>query len=181
VSGSDPGVDASDCDVRLVEATATVDDLDAFLAALDDVATTYGTTVQAFDARYVTSRDHLLRAVELADRAFARGENVARERAVEVLLFAAGRRQIDRALKMGVSTGEGPVVVVVADNGGGDVDGAATAVAGLDELTPASTLGAFDPELVRSFFDVGDAELAAVEGDIADVVAERVALLVVER
>jgi KEOPS complex subunit Cgi121 len=35
--------------------------------------------------------------------------------------------------------------------------------------------------LVREYFDVGDPELAAVEGDLADVVLERVALLDVEK
>ena len=185
--------------MRLVEGVARVDDVDAFLAALDRVADDHGATVQAFDARYVVSRAHLRRAVELADRARERGETVARERSMEVLLYAAGRRQIDQALEMGVSEGETPVVVLVD---GGDEAGAAAAVAALDAVEPcgpdesdesdesdersdADGAGggatSYDVERVRRFFDVGEAELAVVAGDLPDVVLERVALLDVEK
>ena len=83
--------------MELLECVATVEDVDAFVGRLGAIGDDHGVTVQAFDARYVVGRTHLARAVELADRAIARGENVARDRAVEVLCYAAGRRQIDRA------------------------------------------------------------------------------------
>ena len=174
--------------MRLVEGTARVDDLDAFLGAVTAVGDETGCTVQAFDARYVVDRAHLERALELADRAIARGENVARDRGVEVLLYAAGRRQIDRALTMGVSEGEGPVVVLVAaERGAGDDapassgDEAAAADAVADLLDPADTRGTFDEGLVRDYFDVRDRELAATAGTLTDVVHERVALLDVRK
>jgi KEOPS complex subunit Cgi121 len=202
--------------MKLVEGVVEIEDLGAFLDALDAVADAHGVTVQAFDARYVVDREHLRRAVELADRAFERGENIARERGVEILLFAAGRRQINRALEIGVDEGRNEVVVLVdggpsedvspddssggdpleGDSSGGDEssasDGAparsavesaeAAAVADVaDLLEPTATLGRYDAGRVREFYDVGDAELAAVDGDLADLVRERVALLVVER
>ncbi len=162
--------------MRLVEGTATIDDVDAFLGRLDDIADGHDATVQAFDARYVVDRAHLERALALADRAIDRGEAIARDRAVEILLYAAGRRQINRALEMGVSAGECPVVVLVD---GGDGAGAAAAVR--DLLDPAETLGAYDRERVMDFFDVTDTELGATSGTLADLVRERVALLTVER
>lgn len=162
--------------MELVEGTARVEELDEFLARLEEIAAEYDSTVQAFDARYVVDREHLDRAVELATRAHERDEAVARERSVEILLYAAGRRQIDRALEMGVSEGECPVVAVVV---GGDEADAAETVRGL--LVPADTLGEYDPDLVREFFDVSDCELDATAGDLTDAVRERVAMLVVER
>ncbi|SHH42103.1 KEOPS complex subunit Cgi121 [Halobaculum gomorrense] len=173
--------------MRLVEGVATVDDLDAFLAALTRIGEETGCTVQAFDARYVVDRAHLERALELADRAIDRGENVARDRGVEVMLYAAGRRQIDRALTMGVTEGEGPVVVLVAADGGADRGGSgdgdeATAAAAVDDLlTPADALGDYDEDLVREYFIIDDPELAATAGTLADVVRERVALLDVRK
>ncbi|MDG5778405.1 KEOPS complex subunit Cgi121 [Haloarculaceae archaeon H-GB2-1] len=162
--------------MRIVEGVATVSDVDAFVADLAEIAEQFDSTVQAFDARYVVDRTHLRRAVALADRAIERDENVARDRAVEILLYAAGRRQINRALTMGVGEGETPVVVLVD---GGDVDGAAGTVE--SRLEPAETLGGYDPELVREFFAVSDAELRATDGDLPDVVHERVALLDVDK
>ncbi|WP_436925915.1 KEOPS complex subunit Cgi121 [Halosimplex amylolyticum] len=173
--------------MELVEGVATVEDLDGFVARLGDIGDDHGVTVQAFDARYVVDRAHLERAVELADRAIGREENVARERSVEILLYAAGTRQIDRALEIGVSEGECPVVVLVDAGDGGSGDAERDAVAAVRDmdgpatLGPAETLGRYDPERVREFFEVGEAELDAVDGTLADVVRERVALLDVEK
>ena len=159
--------------------------VDELIARLDEVADAHGVTVQAFDTRLVTGRRQLERAVELADRERARGDGIARDRAVEILLYAAGRRQIDRALELGVGPGATPTVVLVDGRpGGGDGDTAAEAAAAeaVRELVePAETLGDYDPERVRAFFDIGPTELAATAADLPAVVRERVALLVVER
>lgn len=166
--------------MELVEGQATVEDVDAFVEQLGSIGEQHDIAVQAFDARYVVGREHLERAVELADRAFARDDAIARDRSVEILLYAAGRRQINRALEIGVGEGEAPVVMVVHDSdGNGDESGAATAVS--DLLDPAETLGEYDAERVKEFFDVGDRELAVTDGTLADLVRERVALLTVEK
>ena len=80
-------------------------DVDAFVDRLGSIGGANDVTVQAFDARYVVSRRHLERALEVADRERERGEGIVRDRGVEITLYAAGRRQIDRAMEMGVSTG----------------------------------------------------------------------------
>ena len=171
----------------LVEGVATVESVDAFVERLGAIGDEHGVTVQAFDARYVVDRRHLDRAVELADRAIDRGENVARDRAVEVLCYAAGRRQIERALEMGVSAGEGPAVVLADGRAGEGPAGraaereVAAAVRSMDAFDPAATLREYDPDLVEAFFDVGEAELAATDGDLPALVHERVALLDVEK
>ncbi|WP_181692143.1 KEOPS complex subunit Cgi121 [Natronomonas sp. LN261] len=151
--------------------------LEAFLERTGEIAATHGVTVQAFDARYVLSRRHLERAVEFADRARARGQAIARDRGVEIALYAAGRRQIDRAFEMGVSAGETPAVVLV--DGPGDEPAATEAIQAL--LSPAETLGNYDTDRVRTFYDIGAAELGATDAGLEALVAERVALLVVER
>ena len=183
--------------MEVVEGTARIDDVEAFLGKLDAVADEHGVTIQAFDARYVVGREHLERAVELATRAIDRGEAIAREEGVEILLYAAGRRQINRALEMGVAEGKWPVVAVVVDTDrespGGDpaddessagdsTDRERAAAADLREhLDPAETLGTYDEPRVCEFFGVTDGERKATAGDLADLVCERVALLVVER
>ena len=119
--------------------------------------------------------------MERADRAIARGENVARDRAVEILCYAAGRRQINRALEMGVSEGENRVVLLV-DSLAGDEHAEAAALDVLHEhVDSEALLGEYDEASVRSFFGIGDTELAAVDGTLADLVLERVALLDVEK
>jgi KEOPS complex subunit Cgi121 len=184
--------------MELLEGVVTVESVDDFVARLGAIGDEHGVTVQAFDASYVVDRAHLERAVELADRATDRGENVARDRSVEILCYAAGRRQIQRALTMGVSAGETPAVVLVdagpdGESGDDDPEGSAgesaseaeretvAVVESMDVFDPQGTLGEYDPERVREFFEVGEAELAVVDGDLPALVHERVALLDVEK
>ncbi|WP_132059209.1 KEOPS complex subunit Cgi121 [Halorussus amylolyticus] len=180
--------------MKVVEGRADIDDLDSFLADLGEVGEEFDCAIQAFDANLVVGRDHLRVAVERASRALDRGENVARDPAVEILLYAAGRRQINRALRMGVGEGESAVAVAVhhfgddndGDNGdNGDDNEAAAADAVRDLLAPTETDAAsadrIDRGAVRDFFEVTDAELAATDASLADLVRERVALLDVEK
>lgn len=189
--------------LRLVEGHVSIDDLDAFLASLDAIADETGAVIQAFDAALVVSDAHLREATRLAARAIARRETVARDPGVEILLYAAGRRQIDRALELGVSAGEQRTVVLVADLGDvpgtdrptADLDAAAAAIerivgsadhdGDIDEGRPPTGdnngTRAFDEERVRAYYGITDRELAATAGDVADVVRERVALLDVEK
>ncbi len=176
--------------MELLECRLAVADLDAFLERIATIADQYQVTIQTFDANYVADRTHLERAVAFADRAIDRGENVARDRAVEILLYAAGRRQIDRALEMGVAEGEcNAVVLVDADPASGDDRepdsrefGAIEDLAALESvLEQISTLKAPDTEVLRTFFDISEAELAATDASLAALVCERVALLEVKK
>ena len=151
-------------------------DIDELVETLDAVGADSGATVQAFDARYVAGRAHLRRAVELADRERERGNGIARDRGIEMLLYAAGCRQIDRALSIGIEAGE-PMVALVD---GGDEASAAAAVRRVDGVQPAD-LELGDPDCIRAFFDISDEELDVVDGDLGALVRERVALLVVDR
>ncbi|WP_265109477.1 KEOPS complex subunit Cgi121 [Halosolutus halophilus] len=171
--------------MELLECRLEIDDLDSFVADLGAIGDRHGTTIQAFDARYVADRAHLERAVELADRAIDRGENVARDRAVEILLYAAGRRQIDRALEMGVDEGEGPAVILVAATDGADADAEAATLASLDDLDAVvgvePTLEVGESATICNFFEITDAERSATDASIGALVRERVALLDVEK
>ncbi|KTG07987.1 KEOPS complex component [Haloprofundus marisrubri] len=164
--------------MRVVDGVAEIADVDSTVAVLGEVAEEYETTVQAVDARYVVDRAHLERAVELADRAISRGENVAHDRGVEVLLYAAGRRQIDQAFEMGLQEGRVPLVVLVD---GGDESAAADAVVEELSLDDTPTLGEYNRARVFEFFEISERELAAMDGTLSDAVRERVALLDVEK
>lgn len=185
--------------MELVTGRATVEDVDEFLSRLQAVGREHGVTVQAFDARYVVDREHLQRAVALADRAIERDEAIADDRAMEILCYAAGTRQIQEALSIGVSRGETSVVVLVDDPERGQraeesrdrepdqADSQAAAASAIEPMLDVTgdaagvRIGAYDEQRVRQYFDVGEAELAATDAGIPALVRERVALLVVER
>ena len=155
-----------------------IDDLDSFLETIDDVATRHGTTIQAFDARYVAGSEHLERAVAAAERAIETDDAIARDPAVEVLCYAAGRRQIDRALEMGIDEGTQPAVIVTF---GGDESGAIDSLEERLDITPMPVLEDVDEDRLMDFFDVTPTEREATDASLEALVCERVALLVVEK
>jgi len=162
--------------MELIDGRAEIEDLEAFLNEITRISDDTGSTIQLFDADYVAGERHLRRAAEMAGQAVERGSAIARDPAVELLLYAAGRRQINRALEMGV--GEGSQAVVGVIDGG---DEAAAVAAVEDLLAAAESIEWGDRETLKAFFDIGAAELAVVDGDLESVVLERVALLAVEQ
>ena len=162
--------------MKTVDGRAEITDLDSFLNEINRISEETGSTIQLFDADYVAGERHLRRAAEMAGRAVDRGTTIARDPAVELLLYAAGRRQINRALETGVGEGMQAVVGVVT---GGDEAAAVAAVEDLLVSTEAVEWG--DSEALRAFFDIGEAEEAVVDGDIESIILERVALLAVEQ
>ncbi len=178
--------------VEIVFGTAVIDDIDAFLASVREIGEETGAVVQAFDADLVVSEEALRLATRLAARAIDRGEAIARDPAVEVLLYAAGRRQIDRALQLGVSEGEVRAVAVVADFGAvsraeRSTADLPTAVDRVETLLSGGTDGSaadawtVDENAIRELYGITDRELDATAGDLRDVVHERIALLDVEK
>ncbi len=165
--------------MKSVVTTTTIEDIDAFLADIEAISDATGAAVQCFDADYVAGERHLRRAVSLAARAREQGTAVAHDPAIEILLYAAGRRQINQALDMGVSAGEIDVAGVVT---GGDEAAAARRLADrLDTTATDEGVGVGDTETLKSFFSITDRELAVVDGGIDAVVLERVALLDVKK
>lgn len=158
---------------------ASVDD---FVDRLSSIGECHDVAVQALDARYVADREHVAKAVTLASRARRRDAAIANDPAVEILLYAAGRRQIDRALEMGVGEGETPVVVVVAGElTAADSDEPTAAAAVRDLLAPTETLDTVEPDRLSAFFEVSRTEQTTTEASLRALVRERVALLAVER
>lgn len=174
--------------MRILAGRTDVEDVDEFVTWLRDVGDDTDCAVQAFDARFVADESHLTAAVEKANRAFDRGENVARDRSVEILLYAAGRRQIDQAIEIGVPAGDDVPVVVVVDGGrtvdtepAGDESRAVDAILERVSVDEAVLEGGRDEDRIRSFFDIGDDEVAVAATDLSGLVRERVALLDVEK
>lgn len=54
---------------------------------------------QILDSRFIAGEEHLRFAIEQAEKAFKRGENISREFLVEVLVRASAQRQIKVALE----------------------------------------------------------------------------------
>ncbi|SNR45312.1 KEOPS complex subunit Cgi121 [Halorubrum vacuolatum] len=195
IDAGTPSLDAStpDPSVRIISGTAAVDDLDEFLGSIREITDETGAVIQAFDADLIVSEETLRLATRLAARAIARDEAVARDPAVEILLYAAGRRQIDQALRLGVPEGRSDVIVVVADFGKvpraerpdadltAAVERVETLLVDAHGRDSTETSRRFDSEAVTDWYSITEHEIGATAGDLEAIVHERIALLDVEK
>ena len=102
--------------MTVVGARGTIKDVDRFLQQLLSFSEEQQVVIQALDAEAVYGKDHLVSATEHALRAFKRGRNAMNSLALEILLYAAGERQIQKAItKMGVKKGKGQIAFVIID------------------------------------------------------------------
>ncbi len=169
----------SKINTKILAGKVRIPNLKAFLATLKSVASNYdGVVVQALNADLVAGEEHLKSAVQKAVRAEKSGRNLTSDLGLEVLLYAAGRRQIGRALEIGVSASEREgdeksVAVVIFDavrEGEGkrekelDLEAVAAEVkrkTGLEEEAVLE-LNEAKRERIKKFFGVTEAELRAV-------------------
>ncbi|MGB3943741.1 MAG: KEOPS complex subunit Cgi121 [Methanothrix sp.] len=157
-------------DLRLIFGRPKIREKEAFLAALREAAAATGSVIQAMDASYLVGERHAASAGERALRAFAEERNVAKDLGLEILRYAAGQRQIERALSMGVSQATGRVALVIVE------EGTPPEISDIIEVDGEGPR--FCEAAVREAFDIGEAEIEAVgEERIPDLVLERIALM----
>ena len=180
---------AQELNCKLIAGKVRVSNVDDFLAVLKTVAHKYDVTIQAMNAELIAGEEHIKSAVKKALRAVDRNRNITNDLGLEILLYTAGRRQIARALAMGVSEskGEKRVAIVIVDasaRGEKDLEVVAEEVKrkiGIQE-EPISELEleykGDKKEGIKKFFDITEAELKAVgESKLKKLVLERVAML----
>ena len=169
----------------ILAGAVTISSVSEFLAALNGIAQDYAVTIQALDATLIAGEEHINSAVQKAIRAVEASQSITNDLGLEILLYASGKRQIERALAMGVTEGENKVAIVIVDvEGEKDLEAVVEDVkgeTGIEEV-PLQELEVNHNERKRAnlkqFFAITDAELNAVgEQKLNLLVLERVALL----
>jgi KEOPS complex subunit Cgi121 len=169
---------------KIVAGNVSISNVDSFLSALRNIAHKYAVTIQAMDAELIAGEEHIKSAVEKALRAVTRQKSITSDLGLETLLYAAGKRQIERALAMGVSEGEKKVaLVIVTTTVERNLQCVAEEVKRQIELheVPIEELESYSgnkKENLKNFFGITEAEIKAVgEKKLKMLVLERVALL----
>ena len=172
--------------LRCIAGKVCISDVDDFIAILKAIARRYSVAIQAMDAELIAGEAHIKSAVQKAVRAIRQGNSITSDLSMEVLLYAAGRRQIERALAMGVSPGDNKkIVILIIDDNDKDLDAIAEELkqrVGLEEQPMEELELETETEEKRNklmrFFNITDAEIEAVgERKLKMLVLERVALL----
>lgn len=160
---------------------ARIKDVRSFLKSLNDIASAHGVKAQAVDARLVAGMGHIDFAVEKALASFKEGRALARDTGMEIMLYLRGRRQIEKALEMGVKSGENDVAIILI---GEEPEKALPDVHKLLDVVDMGVIDyshSKDPGLMR-MYDITPEEAAiAGPGRIPLLVRERSALLELDK
>ncbi len=103
--------------IAVVGSHGTIKDIDGFLQKMNSFSQDNNMVIQAFNADVIYGKNHLVSAVDHAIRAMERKTNTTNSLAMEILLYAAGERQLKLAIpKMGVKKGNVNIAFVVVDD-----------------------------------------------------------------
>jgi KEOPS complex subunit Cgi121 len=158
-----------------------IEDVKIFIRDLSSIASDYGVTVQAVNADAVAGQCHAEYAIGKAIESFEQQRNLARDLGMEIMLYLRGRRQIEKALEIGVRPGDNRVAFIVVGNHAAKARPAVESL--LDEVDPTVVdySHAKDALLMR-LHEITPAEVGIVGPErVPQLVQERSALLEFEK
>jgi KEOPS complex subunit Cgi121 len=161
--------------IQILEGTVFIENKELFLKKIKEIKETNAEknlAIQAFDADKLAGKEHLTFAIEKAINSFKKGTNVANDLGKEIMLYAAGTRQINRAVKIGVHDGWNNIAIVAV---GDLID-----LSAFDEITPNNVLkySGSKNSVLMDIFNITEEEIEAAGADkIPELVLERVALV----
>ncbi len=158
--------------IQIIEGTILIDNIEKYLQKLKRISKEKNIVIQALDADKLAGEEHLRFAVEKAIRSFKTGRNIANDLAKEIMLYAAGTRQINKAIRLGVHNGENNIALVAI---GEDID-----VLEFNEITskPVIQYNKSKNDTLMEIFNITEEETKSVGNDkIPELVLERVALV----
>jgi len=162
-------------EIRLLFGKPVIRNRIELLSALRDLQSSHGCVVQALDADKVVSERHIILAAEKAFAAISQGRNIAKDPGMEIMRYASGERQIEKALAMGICDSTERMVLILASTGKSHWP----EVSELSRLIALDGRGcSFKAEAVKEAFNISAEEIEAVgEERMAELVIERVALV----
>lgn len=162
-------------EIRVLFGKPAIRDSARLISALKDLQSRHGCIAQALDADLVVSERHIFFAAEKALAAFSEGRNIAKNRGMEIMRYASGERQIERAFVIGITDSTERIALVLASPGEGCCWPDSVVLSGIIELDGRGC--SFDAKAVVRAFHISSEELIAVGKErIGDLVLERVAL-----
>lgn len=160
--------------IRILEGTIFIEDIEIFLSKIKEMRNCKDTVILALDADKLAGKEHLMFAIEKAIDSFKTGRNIANDLGKEIMLYASGTRQINRAMKIGVHNGKNNIVLVAI---GDDVD---QYVFDEIEIKPEDVMRYEESKnrVLMDIFNITDEEIKAAGIEkIPELVLERVALV----
>lgn len=158
--------------IHIIEGTIFIDDMEAFLKKIRKISKEKNIVIQALNTDKLAGKEHLMFAIEKAMISYKTGKNMANDPSKEIMLYAAGTRQINRAIRIGIHNGNNNIALVAI---GEHID-----LSDFSDIVQKNVLQ-YDKSKnadLMDVFNITDEEIHAVGADrIPELVIERVALV----
>lgn len=157
--------------VLILGFTAHIDSVEDTLNEINSIRNE-GEIIQLFNADSIVSADHIIHGVNQAFLAFDRGENLAKDLSVEIVLRCSAQRQISKAFKLlGLHEGEMNLCCVLIN--------CDDHVQDLSEIfTRDDSVLLADEDYLKKIYKISDAEL--VNMSIEEIIVDRISKLAVD-
>ncbi|WP_458406194.1 KEOPS complex subunit Cgi121 [Methanobrevibacter sp.] len=157
--------------VLILGFTAHIDSVEDTLKEINSIRND-GEIIQLLNADSIVSADHIIHGVNQAFLAFDRGENLAKDLSVEIVLRCSAQRQISKAFKLlGLHEGEMNLCCVLIN--------CDEHVQELSEIfTRDDSVLLADEEYLKKIYKISDAEL--VNMSIEEIIVDRISKLAVD-
>jgi len=103
--------------IEIIGAKGKIDNVDKFLKRVKDFSLDKNVKIQIFNADTIYGKNHLLSAYKHSIRAFKTNTNATNSLEIEIILYAAGERQIKLAIpKVGIKKGKSNIAIILFKN-----------------------------------------------------------------
>jgi KEOPS complex subunit Cgi121 len=157
--------------IKILGFTASIDSIGDVLDEIDSIKRE-GEIIQLLNADAIASKNHIIHGVNQAFLAFDRGENLAKDISVEIVLRCSAQRQISKAFKMlGLKEGDMNLCAVMINSN--DYGDELSSMFTLDEtvLVPNN-------EKLIEIYKISEGELSNMS--VEDIIIDRITKLTVD-
>lgn len=156
--------------VQILGFKATINSLEETLNLINSIHKD-DEIIQLFNADAIVSKNHILHGVNQAYLAFERGENLANDISVEIVLRCSAQRQISKAFKiLGLKEGEMNLCAVLVD-----CDDYTSELSSI--FTPDDSVLIANEDELKKIYKISDAELENMS--LEEIIIDRITKLTV--
>lgn len=157
--------------IKVLGFKSSIDSVGGTLDKIDSIKQD-GEIIQLLNADAIASQNHIIHGVNQAFLAFERGENLAKDISVEIVLRCSAQRQISKAFKMlGLKEGDMNLCAVLINS-----DDYTDELSEMFELDDGVLVA--DEEKLIEIYKISDAELSCMS--VEDVIIDRITKLAVD-
>ena len=157
--------------LQIMGFTATIESVKDTLSQVNEIKTD-GEIIQLLNADAIVSKNHIVHGVNQAFLAFERGENLAKDISVEIVLRCSAQRQISKAFNiLGLKEGEMNLVAVLIN-----CDDYASELSSIFTVDESVLIA--DSEKLMKIYKISDVE--AQNMSLEDIIIDRITRLTVD-